>query len=87
MGTYKYFLNKEVVEGKRLIEEALALGDFIAMYIHGVMLLCESNPKGIGNLLEVLNDEHGKHKLRKCRKILQLLAVGIALFQSPNFQA
>ena len=47
MGTYKYFLNEEVVEGKRLIEEALACGDFIAMYIHGVMLLCESNPKGI----------------------------------------
>ena len=87
MGTYKYFLNKEVVEGKRLIEEALACGDFIAMYIHGVMLLCEPNPKGIGNLLEVLNDEHGKHKLLKCRKILRLLAAGIALFQSPNFQA
>ena len=49
-----------------MIEEALACGNFIAMYIRGVMLLCESNPKGIGNLLEVLNDEHGKHKLLKC---------------------
>ena len=87
MGTYKYFLNKEVIEGKRLIQEALACGDFIAMYIHGVMLLCESNPKGIGNLLEVLNDEHGKHKLLKCQKIFRLLAAGTALFQSPNFQA
>ncbi|KAK9983706.1 hypothetical protein SO802_033231, partial [Lithocarpus litseifolius] len=49
VGTYKYFLNEEVVEGKRLIEEALGCGDFIATYIHGVMLLCESNPKGIIN--------------------------------------
>ena len=62
MGTYKYFLNQEVIEGKRLIEEAVACGDFIATYIHGVILLCESNPEGIGNLLEVLNDEHGKHR-------------------------
>ena len=85
MGTYKYFLNEEVVEGKRFIEEAIACGDFIATYIRGVMLLCESNPKGIGNLLEVLNDEHGKHRLLKCRKILLLLAAGIALFQTPNF--
>ena len=51
------------------------------------MLLCESNPKGIGNLLEVLNDERGRHRLLKCRKILLLLAAGIALFQTPNFQA
>ena len=87
MGTYKYFLNEEVIEGKRLIEEALACGDFIAMYIHEVMLLCESNPKGIGNILEVLNDEHGKHKLLKCQKIFRLLAARTALFQSPNFQA
>ena len=58
MGTYKYFLNQEVIEGKRLIEEVVACGDFIATYIHGVILLCESNPEGIGNLLEVLNDEH-----------------------------
>ena len=43
--TYKYFLNEEVVEEKILIEETLACGYFIAMYIHGVMLLCESNPK------------------------------------------
>lgn len=50
MGTNKYFLNEEVVEGKILIEEAVACGDFIATYIHGVMLLCEPNPKGIGNL-------------------------------------
>ena len=39
MGTYKYFLNQEIIEGKKLIEEAVACGDFIAMYIHGVMLL------------------------------------------------
>ena len=38
MGTYKYFLNQEVIEGKRLIEEAIAYGDFIATYIHGVIL-------------------------------------------------
>ena len=70
MGTNKYFLNKEVVEGKILIEEAVACGDFITTYIHGVMLFCESNPKGIGNLLKVLNDEHGKHRLLKCQRIL-----------------
>ena len=87
VGTYKYILNEEVVKGKRFIEEAIACGDFIATYIHGVMLLCESNPKGIGNLLEVLNDEHGRHQLLKCRKILLLLAARIALFQTPNFQA
>ena len=39
MGTYKYFLNEELIERKILIEEAVACGDFIAMYIHGVMLL------------------------------------------------
>jgi len=70
MGTKKYFLNEEVVEGKILIEEAIACGDFIATYIHGVMLLCESNPKGISNLLKVLNDEHGNHRLLKCQRIL-----------------
>ena len=39
MGTYKYFLNQEVIEGKRLIEEAVACDDFIVTYIHGVILL------------------------------------------------
>ena len=87
MGTYKYFLNEEFVKGKKLIEEALACGNFIVTYTHGVMLLCESNPKGIRNILEVLNDEHGKHKLLKCQKIFRLLAARAALFQSPNFQA
>ena len=87
MGTNKYFLNEEVVEGKILIEEAVACGDFIATYIHGVMLLCESNPKGIDNLLRVLNFEHGKHRLLKFQRILRLLAVGTAMYQSPNFQA
>ena len=52
MGTKKYFLNEEVAKGKILIEEVVACGDFIATYIHGVMLLCESNPKGISNLLK-----------------------------------
>ena len=37
MGTYKYFLNQEVIEGKRLIEEAVAYGNFIATYIHGML--------------------------------------------------
>ena len=87
MGTYKYILNEEVVKGKRFIEEAIACGNFIATYVHRVMLLCESNPKGIGNLLEVLNDERGRHRLLKCRNILLLLAAGITLFQTPNFQA
>jgi len=50
VGTYKYFLNEEVIEGKKLIEKALACGNFITAYIHGIMLLCESNPKGIGNI-------------------------------------
>ena len=70
VGTYKYFLNEEFVKGKKLIEEALACGNFIVTYTHGVMLLCESNPKGIIKLLEILNDEHGKHWLLKCQKIL-----------------
>ena len=51
-GTYKYFLNQKIIEGKRSIEEVVACGNFIAKYIHGVILLSESNPKGIGNLLE-----------------------------------
>ena len=38
MGTYKYFLNQEIVEGKKLIEEAAASGDLIATYIHWVIL-------------------------------------------------
>ena len=38
MGTYKYFLNQEVIEGKRLIEEAIACDNFIVTYIHGVIL-------------------------------------------------
>ena len=50
VGTYKYFLNEEVIEGKKLIEKTLACGNFITAYIHGIMLLCESNPKGIGNI-------------------------------------
>ena len=87
MDTKKYFLNEEVVEGKILIEEAVACGDFIATYINGVMLLCESNPKGISNLLKVLNDEHGNHRLLKCQRILRLLAARTAMYQSPNFQA
>ena len=87
MGTCKYFLNEEVVEGKILIEEAIACGDFIATHLHGVMLLCESNSKGIGNLLKVLNDEHGKHRLLICRRILRLLAARATMYQSQNFQA
>ena len=87
VGTYKYFLNEEFVKGKKLIEEALACGNFIVTYTHGVMLLCESNPKGIIKLLEILNDEHGKHWLLKCQKILWLLAAGTVLCQIPNFQA
>ena len=70
MGSYKYFLNEEVIEGKKLIEKTLPCGDFIAAYIHGIMLLCESNLEGIDNLLEILNDEHGKHWLLNCQKIL-----------------
>ena len=38
MGTYKYFLNQEVIEGKRLIEEAIACDNFIVTYIHEVIL-------------------------------------------------
>ena len=49
--------------------------------LHGVILLSKSNPKGIGKLLEVLNDEHRKHILLKCRTPLR-----IAMYQSPNFQ-
>ena len=69
-----------------MIEEAVSYGDLIATYIHGVVLLFESNPKGIGKLLEVLNDEHRKHALLKCRTPLRLLATGTAMYQSPNFQ-
>jgi len=49
-----------------LNEEAVGCDDFIATYIHGVMLLYESNLEGIGNPLKVLNDEHGKRRLLKC---------------------
>ena len=70
-----------------MIEEAVACGDFIATHINGVMLLCESNPKGISNLLKVLNDEHGNHRLLKFQRILRLLAARTAMYQSPNFQA
>ena len=45
MGTYKYFLNQEIIEGKKLIQEVISCGDLIATYIHGVILLSESNPK------------------------------------------
>ena len=51
------------------------------------MLLCESNPEGVDNLLEILNDEHGKHWILKCRKMLRLLAAGTTLYKIPNFQA
>ena len=51
------------------------------------MLLCESNLGGIDNLLEILNDEHGKHWLRNCRTMLRQLVAGTALYQIPNFQA
>ena len=61
----KYFLNEEVVEGKNLIEKGVPCGNFIAAYIHGIMLLCESNCGGIDNLLEIVIDEHGKHWLRE----------------------
>ena len=69
-----------------MIEEAVSYGDLIATYIHGVVLLSESNPKGIGKLLEVLNDEHRKHIFLKCQTTLQLLATRISMYQSPNFQ-
>ena len=39
MGTYKYFLNQEIIEGKKLIEEAVASGDLIATYIHKLLQL------------------------------------------------
>ena len=42
VGSYKYFLNEQVDEGKKLIEKTLPCPNFIAAYIHGIMLLCES---------------------------------------------
>ena len=63
VGSWTYFLNEEVVGGKKLIEKSLPCDNFIAAYIYGIMLLCESNPVGIDNLLEILNDEHGKNWL------------------------
>ena len=41
VGSYKYFLNEQVDEGKKLIEKTLPCLNFIAAYIHGIMLLCE----------------------------------------------
>ena len=87
MGSYQYFFNEEFVEGKKLIEKVHPCGNFIVAYIHGTMLLCESNLEGIDNLLEILNDEHGKHWLLKCRKMLRLLVAGATLYKIPNFQA
>ena len=46
----------------------------------------KSNTKGVDNLLEILNDEHGKHWLLKCRKMLRLLVAGATLYKIPNFQ-
>ena len=34
MGTYKYFLNQEIIEGKQLIEEVVSCGDLIATWSH-----------------------------------------------------
>ena len=34
MGTYKYFLNQEIIEGKKLIEEVVSCGDSIATWSH-----------------------------------------------------
>ena len=79
-------MNQEIIEGKKLTKEAISCGNLITTYIHGVILLSESNSKGIGKLLEVLNDEHRKHILLKCRTTLRLLASRIAMYQSPNFQ-
>ena len=87
MGSYKYFLNEQVDEVKKLIEKTLPCPNFIAAYIHGIMLLCESNTEGVDNLLQILNDEHGKHWHLKCRKMLRLLAAGTTLYKIPNFQA
>ena len=68
VGSYKYFLNEQVNEGKKLIEKTLPCPNFIVAYIHGIMLLCESNTEGVDNLLEILNDEDGKHWLSKMPK-------------------
>ena len=87
VGSYKYFLNEQVDEGKKLIEKTLPCENFIATYIYGIMLLCESNPEGVDNLLKILNDEHGKHWILKCRKMLRLLVAGATLYKIPNFQA
>ena len=87
MGSWTYFLNGEVVEGKKLIENSLPCDNFIVAYIHGIMLLCESNTEGVDNLLQILNDEHGKHWLLKCRKMLRLFVAGTTLYKIPNFQA
>ena len=46
-------MNEEVVEGKKLIEKALPCGNFIAAYIHGIMILCESN-RGGSQIVEAL---------------------------------
>ena len=49
-----------------MLEEAIAGGDLDATYTYGVTLLCESNAEGINKLLHVLDDEHGKHRIRAC---------------------
>ena len=49
-----------------MLEEAVADGDLDATYSYGVALLCESNVEGINKLLHVLDDEHGKHRIRAC---------------------
>ena len=70
-----------------MLGEAIADGDLDATYSYGVALLCESNVEGIDKLLHVLDDEHGKHRIRACRKNLQLLTFGSALYEMPNIQA
>jgi hypothetical protein len=87
IGCFAYFKHDKKSTGKAMLEEAIAAGDLDAMYSYGVALLCESNVEGINKLLHVLDDEHGKHRIRACRKNLQSLTFGSAHYEMPNIQA
>jgi hypothetical protein len=85
IGCFAYFNHYQRSTGKAMLEEAVADGDLDATYSYGVALLCESNVEGINKLLHVLDDEHGKHRIRACRKNLQLLTFGSALYEMPKY--
>jgi hypothetical protein len=87
LGSSAYFHQGQRSIGKAMLAEAAEAGDIDGTYSYGIALLCESNTEGIARLLHVLDDEHGKHRIRICRMHLQALTFGSAIYEMPNIQA